>query len=328
MTKHVLSTRDYTKIMMAACANSDRYVQIGNSRSGVRLRLVQQAPPARSLRLFTAVRGRAGGEPAALYLPQRLFEKAIHSLSEDVAGVRFDAASSVLLFEAALADLIDAFEETFGVGLEIGSAEAGPESGEDCNLAFKIEEDGRPLVFAYAQVNDLLARRITRRWCAGDRDESSFDPAVTLDMRIGSTTVSAGELSILKQGDILLFDSSPLPTRRALLVVEDCCAALVDVDASAATISQPLRSFDDPSIAMLIPRASSNGSRTVHAVLARSKVPLSQVEALTLNQKFELPHGVEGPVELICDTGAIGQGRLVRCAGGLGVHLARRLTNG
>lgn len=329
-----LSTASYIALALRRCPDPGRLLSIGNSRSGAGIRLKTLQRFAQPTRLMTAVRMVIGGEPASLFLPTRLFNESFGSLSDRVINSRFDSTTSALLFEAVAADLLESFEQTFGASVDVRGVDicqGDDPQDEAVNLCFEIEAPGAPRLTGYAALPDPLPRRIARAWCATEAGDAGFNPRLTLEIRVGATAFTTGEAALLREGDVVLFDRSPLLAKRGLLVVDGIFGALVDMHGAEAVMVTPFTAMDEPAMAAFDPTITVDGSMSTSvltAVLMRSSVPLSEIEKIKVNERLPLPYGIEGPVELYSEERLFGSGHLVRTSGALGMHIARRSAHG
>ncbi len=331
MTRAALEVSERAILTMNGQGNANHGVTVAFDESHVQIAPFRGVPNLASFRFSVTVRGLIDGEPAALYLPPGLYYWCVETVFGGKFRDKLDSSMAGLLFESALADQLDRLESALGLTIEIKNAVFTPIESipEDINLALRVDRKGRGAQIVFASVNENVAAHIVELWC-GACESSQADAHVSVSARVGATEVARQDLQSLKVADVLLVDRSPLLAKKILLVVEESLCTLLEHKGDQFFLDQPFGAIDTPAHChfFLGQQAEASQNVVVAIDLARTMVPVSRIGALMLGEPFELPHGIDGPLEIYDGQTLIAAGKLVKAGDNLGVQITRRHFDG
>ena len=280
-----------------------------------------------------------GKTAAALHVPRALLNHWLALADPAVDLDRIAGEHAALLLEMLLADALSWFEEKLSVAILLETAgEGGAAAMAPFGFVLRLGAVAYECALGFEDV--AFAQTIGRLLdaTAGEPEPPPDDLPVPVSLRHGAVVLTAGELSSLQHGDIVLTDFGDATT--ALLVIGDHLLASIVIEGRSGRLVGRPRHIKASGWEWMMNDTKSVGAGpaledmkvddlpvTLVFELGRATLPLGEVRRLGAGTIIPLEELKSEMVDLVANGKRIGRGDIVRIGESLGVRILELSRN-
>lgn len=277
------------------------------------------------------------GRQAEIFMPLESLERIVTAIDPSLGPDRLDPHARALVVEHALAPILDAFEKSTQITIELRSVTApqGLEPHGAFGLRAVHSTFGEALIIV--QCDHIVAQRLTpyiERWPMESARPSRMTTAVSF--RIGYTSIDLQALYDLGLGDGIILDSCSLEQNCVMAVVAERYVARCGIGQDGIQLVQPLLSYPSREMEEFLmvdhpqdqrgeapPRVGAFGELPITLVfeLGRLELPLDEVETIREGFIFNLNKTRMQSVDIMTGGRVIGSGEIVKIGDSFGVRV-------
>ncbi len=280
------------------------------------------------------------GRQAEIYAPLETLERMVMSLDPSIGADKLDPTARALIVEHALGPVLDAFERTTQMTMELRGVTApqGLEPHGTFGLRAAHPTFGDSLFLIGCDA--ITAQRLTpyiEQWPMENARPQGLN--VPVSFRVGHSTVDLQALYDLSLGDGIVMDDTSLENHCVVAVIAEKYAARCGITQDGLQLIEPLLSLANKPMENYImaeesgdhrggesaPKVSSFGELPITMVfeLGRLDVPLSELETIRDGYIFNLNKTKMQAVDIMTGGRVIGSGEIVK----VGESFAVRVRN-
>lgn len=277
----------------------------------------------RGVDLYACLALTLDGGNGHLFLPPGLLALLHDAIAPGLSRRPVAGPVAGLLVEAAIAPLLDGFEEVAGCRVAITGlvprADASDLAGA-INFGFKVAIPGAPPYLIAAALPGDWSGKLLSRWLRA-RDHSAKE--TELVVRAGWTVVDE-PFNDLEADDVVVLSRSALASDRLLVVIGDAVCATAEITEEGVVLEDAPAQMETSFMKSLARPVGCDTAGVVVCDALRQTISIDDALGLKAGSLIKLPHGLTGPVEMRADTGRGALGRLVRVGARPGVRLMER----